>query len=44
MPACSKANKKAAESKKKLPTLTYSATRLQEKGVLLAIEDLPATQ
>lgn len=42
--ARSKANKKAAESKKKLPTLTYSATRLQEKGVLLAIEDLPATQ
>lgn len=41
---CSKANKKAAESKKKVPTLTYTATRLQEKGVLLAIDDLPATQ
>uniref|UniRef100_UPI003AB01964 ras GTPase-activating-like protein IQGAP3 n=1 Tax=Centroberyx gerrardi TaxID=166262 RepID=UPI003AB01964 len=39
-------NKKAAESrgKKKPPTLTYSATRLQEKGVLLEIEDLPVTQ
>ncbi|XP_037640441.1 ras GTPase-activating-like protein IQGAP3 isoform X2 [Sebastes umbrosus] len=39
-------NKKAADSKgkKKLPALSYSATRLQEKGVLLEIEDLPATQ
>uniref|UniRef100_A0A8C3ATW4 IQ motif containing GTPase activating protein 3 n=1 Tax=Cyclopterus lumpus TaxID=8103 RepID=A0A8C3ATW4_CYCLU len=39
-------NKKAAESKgkKKLPALSYSATRLQEKGVLLEIEDLPSTQ
>ncbi|XP_042372300.1 ras GTPase-activating-like protein IQGAP1, partial [Plectropomus leopardus] len=39
-------NKKAAESKgkKKLPALSYSATRLHEKGVLLEIEDLPATQ
>uniref|UniRef100_A0A4W6DHS1 IQ motif containing GTPase activating protein 3 n=1 Tax=Lates calcarifer TaxID=8187 RepID=A0A4W6DHS1_LATCA len=39
-------NKKAAESrgKKKLPALSYSATRLQEKGVLLEIEDLPPTQ
>ncbi|XP_014867016.1 PREDICTED: ras GTPase-activating-like protein IQGAP3 isoform X2 [Poecilia mexicana] len=39
-------NRNAAESrgKKKLPSLSYSATRLQEKGVLLEIEDLPATQ
>ncbi|XP_076594179.1 ras GTPase-activating-like protein IQGAP3 [Chaetodon auriga] len=39
-------NKKAADSKgkKKLPALSYSAARLQEKGVLLEIEDLPATQ
>ncbi|KAM8736062.1 ras GTPase-activating-like protein IQGAP3 [Acanthopagrus schlegelii] len=39
-------NKKAAESKgkKKLPALSYSAARLQEKGVLLEIQDLPATQ
>ncbi|XP_040899613.1 ras GTPase-activating-like protein IQGAP3 [Toxotes jaculatrix] len=39
-------NKKAAESKgkKRLPALSYSATRLQEKGVLLEIEDLPPTQ
>ncbi|XP_075934586.1 ras GTPase-activating-like protein IQGAP3 [Anarhichas minor] len=39
-------NKKTAESKgkKKLPALSYSATRLQEKGVLLEIQDLPATQ
>ncbi|TMS01629.1 hypothetical protein E3U43_020458 [Larimichthys crocea] len=39
-------NKKAAESKgkKKLPVLSYSAARLQEKGVLLEIQDLPATQ
>ncbi|XP_017295443.1 ras GTPase-activating-like protein IQGAP3 [Kryptolebias marmoratus] len=39
-------NKKAADGKgkKKLPTLSYSAARLQEKGVLLEIEDLPATQ
>ncbi|XP_022617726.1 ras GTPase-activating-like protein IQGAP3 [Seriola dumerili] len=39
-------NKKAAESKgkKKLPALSYSAARLQEKGVLLEIEDLPPTQ
>ncbi|XP_029282884.1 ras GTPase-activating-like protein IQGAP3 [Cottoperca gobio] len=39
-------NKKAAESKgkKKLPALSYSATRLQEKGVLLEIQDLPAPQ
>uniref|UniRef100_A0A3B4UMR6 IQ motif containing GTPase activating protein 3 n=1 Tax=Seriola dumerili TaxID=41447 RepID=A0A3B4UMR6_SERDU len=38
-------NKKAAESKgkKKLPALSYSAARLQEKGVLLEIEDLPPT-
>uniref|UniRef100_A0A8D3C4J2 Ras GTPase-activating-like protein IQGAP3 n=1 Tax=Scophthalmus maximus TaxID=52904 RepID=A0A8D3C4J2_SCOMX len=37
---------KTAESKgkKKLPVLSYSATRLQEKGVLLEIEDLPPTQ
>ncbi|XP_047216426.1 ras GTPase-activating-like protein IQGAP3 isoform X2 [Girardinichthys multiradiatus] len=39
-------SKKAAESrgKKKLPALSYSAARLQEKGVLLEIEDLPTTQ
>ncbi|KAM4568064.1 ras GTPase-activating-like protein IQGAP3 [Fundulus diaphanus] len=39
-------NKKAAESrgKKKPPALSYSAARLQEKGVLLEIEDLPTTQ
>ncbi|XP_034534751.1 ras GTPase-activating-like protein IQGAP3 [Notolabrus celidotus] len=39
-------NKKAAESKgkKKLPALSYSAARLQEKGVLLEISDLPHTQ
>lgn len=39
-------NRKAAESqgKKKLPALSYSAARLQEKGVLLEIEDLPSTQ
>ncbi|XP_043972598.1 ras GTPase-activating-like protein IQGAP3 isoform X1 [Gambusia affinis] len=39
-------NRNAAESrgKKKLPALSYSAARLQEKGVLLEIEDLPVTQ
>ncbi|KAG7474578.1 ras GTPase-activating IQGAP3 [Solea senegalensis] len=39
-------NKKTAENKgrKKLPTLSYSATRLHEKGVLLEIQDLPSTQ
>ncbi|KAI3360710.1 hypothetical protein L3Q82_012851, partial [Scortum barcoo] len=39
-------NKKAAEGKgkKKLPALSYSGARLQEKGVLLEIEDLPSTQ
>ncbi|CAK6979525.1 ras GTPase-activating-like protein IQGAP3 [Scomber scombrus] len=39
-------NKKAADSKgkKKLPALSYSATRLQEKGVLLEIQDLPSSQ
>ncbi|KAM8825687.1 ras GTPase-activating-like protein IQGAP3 [Synchiropus picturatus] len=39
-------NKKAPESKgkKKLPALSYSAARLQEKGVLLEIQDLPSTQ
>ncbi|KAK5931495.1 hypothetical protein CesoFtcFv8_000210 [Champsocephalus esox] len=37
-------NKKAAEKKKKLPALSYSAARLQEKGVLLEIQDLPPTQ
>uniref|UniRef100_A0A3Q2U692 IQ motif containing GTPase activating protein 3 n=1 Tax=Fundulus heteroclitus TaxID=8078 RepID=A0A3Q2U692_FUNHE len=38
-------NKKAAEGrgKKKRPALSYSAARLQEKGVLLEIEDLPPT-
>uniref|UniRef100_A0A667YS54 IQ motif containing GTPase activating protein 3 n=1 Tax=Myripristis murdjan TaxID=586833 RepID=A0A667YS54_9TELE len=37
---------KTAESKgkRKPPTLTYSAARLLEKGVLLEIEDLPVTQ
>ncbi|KAM4736638.1 ras GTPase-activating-like protein IQGAP3 isoform 2-T2 [Anableps anableps] len=40
------ANKKAAESRgKKQPSaLSYSAARLQEKGVLLEIQDLPTTQ
>ncbi|KAM9309518.1 ras GTPase-activating-like protein IQGAP3 [Pholidichthys leucotaenia] len=40
------ANKKATDNKgkKKLPALSYSAARLQEKGVLLEIEDLPPTQ
>ncbi|XP_030605093.1 ras GTPase-activating-like protein IQGAP3 [Archocentrus centrarchus] len=39
-------NKKAADSKgkNKRPALSYSAARLHEKGVLLEIEDLPATQ
>uniref|UniRef100_A0AAQ5XAE7 IQ motif containing GTPase activating protein 3 n=1 Tax=Amphiprion ocellaris TaxID=80972 RepID=A0AAQ5XAE7_AMPOC len=39
-------NKKTADGKgkKKLPTLSYSAARLQEKGVLLEIEELPSTQ
>ncbi|XP_070691114.1 ras GTPase-activating-like protein IQGAP3 isoform X2 [Pempheris klunzingeri] len=39
-------NKKAAEGKgkKKVPAVSYSAARLQEKGVLLEIQDLPATQ
>uniref|UniRef100_A0A7N9B0R1 IQ motif containing GTPase activating protein 3 n=1 Tax=Mastacembelus armatus TaxID=205130 RepID=A0A7N9B0R1_9TELE len=39
-------NKKSADNKgkKKLPALHYSAARLQEKGVLLEIEDLPSTQ
>uniref|UniRef100_A0A672FMI2 IQ motif containing GTPase activating protein 3 n=1 Tax=Salarias fasciatus TaxID=181472 RepID=A0A672FMI2_SALFA len=39
-------NKKAADSKGKKtpPALSYSAARLQEKGVLLEIEDLPNTQ
>uniref|UniRef100_A0A7N8X0J7 IQ motif containing GTPase activating protein 3 n=1 Tax=Mastacembelus armatus TaxID=205130 RepID=A0A7N8X0J7_9TELE len=32
------------KGKKKLPALHYSAARLQEKGVLLEIEDLPSTQ
>uniref|UniRef100_A0A4W4G6A0 IQ motif containing GTPase activating protein 3 n=1 Tax=Electrophorus electricus TaxID=8005 RepID=A0A4W4G6A0_ELEEL len=39
--------KKAADGKGKksrLPTLTYTAARLHEKGVLLEIEDLPVTQ
>lgn len=38
------ANQMAAESKSKKKALSYSATRLQEKGVLLEIEDLPQTQ
>ncbi|KAM6936029.1 ras GTPase-activating-like protein IQGAP3 [Lycodopsis pacificus] len=37
------ANSKSTK-KKKLPALSYSATRLQEKGVLLEIQDLPAAQ
>ncbi|XP_035770175.1 ras GTPase-activating-like protein IQGAP3 [Neolamprologus brichardi] len=39
-------NQKAADGKgrNKLPALSYSATRLHEKGVLLEIEDLPVTQ
>ena len=44
----SKANgKKAPEGKgkkSKQATLTYTAARLHEKGVLLEIEDLPVTQ
>lgn len=43
---CSKlTNKKATESRgrKKVP-VSYSAARLQEKGVLLEIQDLPTTQ
>lgn len=31
-------------SSKKRPSLSYSAARLQEKGVLLEIQDLPSTQ
>ncbi|XP_013856323.1 ras GTPase-activating-like protein IQGAP1 [Austrofundulus limnaeus] len=40
------ANKKTADGKgkKRHPALSYSAARLQEKGVLLEIEDLPTTQ
>ncbi|KAM8869410.1 ras GTPase-activating-like protein IQGAP3 isoform 1-T1 [Spinachia spinachia] len=37
-------NKKTADSKKKILVLSYSAARLQEKGVLLEIEELPSTQ
>ncbi|XP_008296555.1 ras GTPase-activating-like protein IQGAP3 [Stegastes partitus] len=39
-------NKKTTDNKgkKKLPALSYSGARLQEKGVLLEIEELPATQ
>ncbi|XP_061737829.1 ras GTPase-activating-like protein IQGAP3 isoform X1 [Nerophis ophidion] len=39
-------NKKAADSrgKKKPPVLSYTAARLQQKGVLLEIQDLPCTQ
>ncbi|GCB82127.1 hypothetical protein scyTo_0022870, partial [Scyliorhinus torazame] len=39
--------KKAAEvkgKKRKVPSLNYTAARLQEKGVLLDIEDLPGSQ
>ncbi|XP_056142140.1 ras GTPase-activating-like protein IQGAP3 [Lampris incognitus] len=40
-----KTNKKAeSRGKKKSPSLSYSASRLREKGVLLEIEDLPVTQ
>uniref|UniRef100_A0A8C5BDF0 IQ motif containing GTPase activating protein 3 n=1 Tax=Gadus morhua TaxID=8049 RepID=A0A8C5BDF0_GADMO len=35
---------KSSGSGKKRPSLSYSAARLQEKGVLLEIQDLPATQ
>ncbi|XP_072572239.1 ras GTPase-activating-like protein IQGAP3 isoform X3 [Paramormyrops kingsleyae] len=35
---------KAGGKKSKLSALTYTASRLHEKGVLLEIEDLPATQ
>ncbi|KAJ0066404.1 hypothetical protein NL108_013026 [Boleophthalmus pectinirostris] len=35
---------KAPDSKSKKKGLSYSATRLQQKGVLLEIEDLPQTQ
>ncbi|XP_075994982.1 ras GTPase-activating-like protein IQGAP3 isoform X2 [Genypterus blacodes] len=41
--AKSKASNKK-EGKKKPAALSYSAARLQEKGVLLEIEDLPVTQ
>uniref|UniRef100_A0AAV2MF34 Ras GTPase-activating-like protein IQGAP3 n=1 Tax=Knipowitschia caucasica TaxID=637954 RepID=A0AAV2MF34_KNICA len=34
----------APDTKAKNKTLSYSATRLQEKGVLLEIQDLPQTQ
>ncbi|KAM5129461.1 ras GTPase-activating-like protein IQGAP3 [Mantella aurantiaca] len=37
-------NHKAAGKNKKQNTLSYTATRLHEKGVLLEIEDLPFTQ
>lgn len=37
-------NKKAAESRGKKKLLSYSATRLREKGVLIEIQDLPHTQ
>ncbi|KAF6731923.1 Ras GTPase-activating-like protein IQGAP1 [Oryzias melastigma] len=43
-PQSNSANKKTADARKKLLALSYSATRLQEKGVLLEIQDLPTTQ
>ncbi|XP_023819826.1 ras GTPase-activating-like protein IQGAP3 isoform X3 [Oryzias latipes] len=43
-PQSKSTNKKTADGKKKLSALSYSATRLQEKGVLLEIQDLPTTQ
>lgn len=46
-PISQKNGKKAADSKGKKCkqlTLTYTAARLHEKGVLLEIEDLPVTQ
>ncbi|XP_049585752.1 ras GTPase-activating-like protein IQGAP3 isoform X2 [Syngnathus scovelli] len=33
-----------ARAKKKVPLVSYTATRLHEKGVLLEIQDLPPTQ
>ncbi|XP_019719185.1 ras GTPase-activating-like protein IQGAP3 [Hippocampus comes] len=33
-----------ARAKKKVPVMSYTATRLHEKGVLLEIQDLPSTQ
>ncbi|XP_047454729.1 ras GTPase-activating-like protein IQGAP3 [Mugil cephalus] len=44
-PHSKSANKKTdGRGKKKIPALSYSAARLQEKGVLLEIQDLPTSQ